>query len=261
VKQLFNSAKSAVKVGITDTAINFSQPVTLSIDVESSYNGAEMHVFYQEDGDDQWYEQTTCIITDGKCSFQTTHATTYTVNGDGAMVGQTGTNINTTIAETISLNCTNDTVPLGTLTPGLPLTANSVCSVTSNANGGYTLSVKRDDASSTLDRDSDATTKIDDKNQWNPTTPNAQSWTGTGLGFTVYSAPNKESSWWGTGTNQDDPNNLYAGFPTTQTNIMQYPTYSSTATETHIGYKLDVPTTQKSGTYSGTVTYQTTTAP
>ncbi len=44
---------------------------------------------------------------------------------------------------------------------------------------------------------------------------------------------------------------------------MATPTYSATltSTETHIGYKIDVPTTQQAGIYSGIVTYQVTVNP
>ncbi len=170
--------------------------------------------------------------------------------------------ITTTVAETISLSCTSP-VALGALTPGTPVYNSDVCTTTTNANGGYNLAVKRDDADTTMDHASDATANITDKTAWDPTgSGNAETWTGTGLGFTVYaSTATKNTTWWGAGTACDDALNEYAGFPTAYANIMQHTSYSSGSTTTSICYKLDVPSTQKSGAYDGTVTFQATSTP
>jgi hypothetical protein len=263
VKQTVLNSLAAVKIGVPNTKLSFSNNITLSIDINPAYNGRTLDVLYQEDGESIWHSQTSCIITDGKCSFTTNHATTYTVNGSGNMVGETGINLNTDIQEIISLDCGGTTVNLGNITPGTPVTGNSTCTATTNANGGYTLSVKRDDASgTTMDKDTEPTTEIPDKTAWNPTAPNAITWTGTGLGFTVYdSSATKNTTWWGTGLTINDSNNLYAGFPDTQQNIMVHTSYSDISTATDIGYKLDVPPTQKSGAYSGAITYEVVTTP
>jgi hypothetical protein len=170
--------------------------------------------------------------------------------------------LSTTVAETISLDCGTD-VNLGTLTPGTPVTGSSTCTVTTNANGGYNLQVKRDDADTTMDKTTDATTNIADKTAWDPTgSGNGATWTGTGLGFTVFaSTATKSTTWWGTGTTETDANNKYAGFPTAYTNVMVHTAYSSSSTTNSIGYKLDVPSTQKSGAYDGTITFQAVSTP
>lgn len=173
-----------------------------------------------------------------------------------------GVTLQTDVQEVITLDCGAATVNLGNLTPGTPVTGSSVCTATTNANGGYMLAVKRDDADTTMDKVSDATVNITDQTAWNKTTPNAVSWTGTGLAFTVFASDaTKNTTWWGTGTTVTDSANLYAGFPAAYTNIMEHGTYSATSTTTSIGYKLDVPSTQKSGAYDGTITYQATTTP
>jgi hypothetical protein len=167
------------------------------------------------------------------------------------------------VADTISVSCSPTTVALGTITPGNPIYSSNVCTTTTNANLGYNLAVKRDDSDTTLDKVSDASVNITDKTSWNPTgSGNAATWSGTGLGFSVYaSTATKSTTWWGTGTACDDSNNKYAGFPTAYADIMEHGSYSSGSTTTSICYKLDVPSTQKSGAYDGTVTFQATSTP
>lgn len=170
-------------------------------------------------------------------------------------------NLDVIVAETISLSCGSD-VSLGTLTPGTPVSGSTVCTTTTNANGGYDFAVKRDDADTTMDHSTDATTNINDKTAWNRTAPNAAAYSSTGLAFSVFaSTATKNTTWWGTGLACHDANNLYAGFPSSYTNIMEHASYSSGSTTTSICYRIDVPTTQKSGSYTGSITYQVTTKP
>ena len=177
-----------------------------------------------------------------------------------------GVTLQTNVQEVITLTCDSATVNLGNLTPGTPVTGTSVCTGTTNANGGYNLAVLRNDATTTMDKTTDQTVDITDKTTWDPTASagagNAVTWAGTGLGFTVFaSTANKSTTWWGTGTTVTDANNKYAGFPVAYANIMSYTSYSAASTTTSIGYKLDVPSTQKSGAYDGIITYQATSTP
>ncbi len=166
------------------------------------------------------------------------------------------------VQEVLTLAVDSATVNMGNLTPGTPVTGTTVATVTTNANGGYDLQVKRDDADTTMDHTTLATVNISDKTAWNGSTT-AATWSGTGLGFSVYavSGATKNTTWWGTGTTCDDANNKYAGFPSSYTTIMNHASYSSTSTTTSICYKLDVPSTQRSGAYDGTITYQATSKP
>ena len=176
--------------------------------------------------------------------------------------------LSVTVAQTITLDCGAD-VNLGTLTPGTPVPTtdqHTTCTATSNAESGYDLKVKRDDADTTMDKTDDATTNIADKTAWDPTagggTGNAATWSGTGLGFGVYaSTATKNTTWWGSGTTYNDANNKYAGFPTAYTLIMDHDSYESSSTTTSIAYRLDTAATQKSGAYDGTITYQAVTKP
>lgn len=170
-----------------------------------------------------------------------------------------GISIEVNVQEVLTLDCGSATVNLGVVTPGIPVTGSSVCTTTTNAEGGYNLTVKKDDIlGATLDINSEEATDIADKTPWDPAgTGNATQWSGTGLGFTVFaSTATKNSAWWGTGTTVTDSNNKYAGFTPTDTDIMRHLAYSDTSTTTSIGYKLDVPRSQKSGTYAGSITYQ-----
>lgn len=189
------------------------------------------------------------------------------VSGDYQVESHTDSvTLTTTVAEVISLDCGSD-VEFGTLTPGTPVTGTTTCTVTTNANGGYDLKVRRDDTDTTMDKTTDATVNITDKTDWDPTANsgngNAATWSGTGLGFTLFaSTATKNTTWWGTGTTVTDALNKYAGLPpTTYTDIMVHTSYSSGSTTNSIGYKLDVPTTQRSGAYDGSITFQATTTP
>ena len=172
--------------------------------------------------------------------------------------------LTTTVAEVISLDCGAD-VNFGTLTPATPVTGSSTCTVTTNANGGYNLKVKRDNSDYTMKHSAFGTNGayITDKTAWDPTgSGNAAVWGTTGLGFTLYSSTaTKSTTWWGAGTTETDAANKYAGMPLAYANVMIHTAYSSGSTTNSIGYKLDVPTTQRSGVYSGSVTYQVTTTP
>ena len=174
-------------------------------------------------------------------------------------------NLSVTVDSTISLGCGAD-VGFGTLVAGTPILGSSTCTVTTNSEDGYDLQVKRDDVDTTMDKDGEDTTNIDDKTAWDPTSNsgdgNAATWSATGLAFGVFSSTaTKDETWWGTGGTYDAGSNKYAGFSSTYTTIMDHDSYSATSTTTGISYKLDVPSTQKSGAYSGSITYQVTTKP
>jgi hypothetical protein len=189
------------------------------------------------------------------------------VNASSATDGVT---LQTDVQEVITLDCGLATVNLGNLTPGTPVTGTSACRAETNANGGYNLAVRRDDATeTTMDKDSEPTVNIADLTAWDPAATagagNAIVWdedNTVGLGFTVFaSEATKNTTWWGTGANVTDAANKYAGFAPAQTDIMRHTAYVGTPTTTSVGYKLDVPSTQKSGIYSGAITYQATTTP
>jgi hypothetical protein len=126
----------------------------------------------------------------------------------------------------------------------------------------FNIAVNRADSDTTMDAIINAANNISDKTAWNPSgNGNAVTWSGTGLGFTVFSSTaTKNTTWWGTGTTKDDANNKYAGFPTSAQTIMAQDFYTSGDTTTSVGYKLDVPPGQLPGDYDGIIVYTVTMA-
>jgi hypothetical protein len=172
------------------------------------------------------------------------------------------TTISTTVQEALSLSC-GTTAPLGNLIAGTAVTTSSSCSTTTNGSDGYELSVKRDDADTTIDLTTDAATNIVDKPAWTSATPNSNIWAGTGMSFRVVQtgtdANAYSSTWWG--SDDTAPNAKFAGFPSAYDKIAVDTVYSSSASVVVIGYKLDVAASQKSGTYDGTITFQAVSKP
>ncbi len=167
-----------------------------------------------------------------------------------------------TINSTITISLDSTTKDLGTIAPLSTDTATTTIGVITDAIGGYSLSALYSSAgfSETL-RNTDTTTYIPDKTDWDPTANggngNAETWSGEGFGFTVYANDNgeKNTTWWGTGTTVTDMNNKYAGFSSSSTKILETTNYKSGERQTSVGYKAQIPDGQKSGVYSGDVTF------
>jgi len=146
------------------------------------------------------------------------------------------------VTTVISLLVDSNTVNLGTLTPGTPVDGQSVISVTTDAWGGYDLYASQNHQM----LHTDTVTTIPNYS-CDIGTPCL--WSGTGLGFSVTAGTTVESKW---GTS---PNFKYAYFPLSPTIFHQKSGYLSGADQTTVSYKLDAPSTQKSGVYSNIITY------
>lgn len=111
---------------------------------------------------------------------------------------------------------------------------------------------------------SDRATYMEEKTDWDPAlnggNGNAALWSGNGFGFTLYSNDqgDKSTTWWGTGTIENDPNNKYSGFPTEAKKVLESQSYISSAQSTYIGYKIAPSETQKLGNYYGHVFFRAT---
>lgn len=176
--------------------------------------------------------------------------------------------LNLTVGETLTLDCGAD-VDLdngAALIAETPRSQTTTCTVTTNDDDGYNLQVENDRGNeNVLQHSVHGTTadgQIQDKLRWNASSPNAQSFTGTGFGFGVLSSTaTKDEAWWGTGATCHDPDQLYAGVPSTSEDIMRHLIYSGSNTDTTICYRVNVPSTQSSGDYQGSVTYTATGRP
>jgi len=67
----------ALTIGIPDLRLSFSKDITVTIPVDSSYEGKTLTIWYQEAGESIWTQGPTCSVSSGRCTFQTNHATTY----------------------------------------------------------------------------------------------------------------------------------------------------------------------------------------
>ncbi|MEI6498513.1 MAG: hypothetical protein WCO23_00975, partial [bacterium] len=157
----------------------------------------------------------------------------------------------------LSLSLDSPTLAFGYILPNTVITGTTIASVTTNYPNGYSLTIG--DATSgngsALVHQTDHVTRIVD---YVSTIAAPTTWTGTGLGVCLYSATGKDQNKWGTGVSASDSNNKYAGVPQNATTIFIKSGSSTSADETHIGYRLVVPNTQKTGDYSGDIIYSAT---
>ena len=273
---------AAIDLGIPGTDLSFSQDITLALNVGDTYNDQTLNVYSQSTGQTDWTLHTTCTVSEGDCTFTTNHATIYTAGG---IPGAIPIDINVEVQDTLTLDCydtqgtTGDyTVTLGTttdpgkVTPGSPATGQSTCTVTTNDDQGYYLTLIDDNAATNTvlthtDPHTGSIYEIQDLTQFPATT----TWTTPitkGLGFSVVTFPDTQTdnnildeTWTNTslcpeGNNPDT--NTYAGIPDTAETISAVTQYESLSTTTNICYKVDVPASQASGQYTGSVTYTAT---
>lgn len=147
-----------------------------------------------------------------------------------------------TVNFSISLAIDSQNLSLGTIMPGTPVSGQTTISVITDAWGGYDLLASQNHAMT----HTDAVTTIAD---YSCSITSPCTWSGQGLGFTVNLGTSVEAKW---GTS---PNYNYASFPLAQTVFHAKGGYVSGVDQTVVGYRLDVPTTQKSGQYSNIITY------
>ncbi|PID52728.1 MAG: hypothetical protein CR972_00430 [Candidatus Moraniibacteriota bacterium] len=144
---------------------------------------------------------------------------------------------------TLSLVLDSATEDLGTVVPGVPNTGSTIVTVTTDAPGGYDLLISQNHD---MLHTGDSSTTIA---AYAGTIASPTTWTNTGLGFTITDGTSVDAKW---GTN---PNFNYAGIPGVDTIFHEKVGYTSGGDDTTIGYQIDVPPSQKTGTYTNTVTY------
>ena len=273
---------TAINLGIPGTNLSFSEDITVTLKPGEQYNDQTLNVYSQSTGQTDWTLHTTCTVSEGDCTFTTNHATIYTAGG---IPGAMPIDINVEVQDTLTLDCfdtatgTGDlNVTLGTttdpgkVTAGTPAVGQSTCTVTTNDDQGYYLTLMDDNAATNTvlthtDPHTGSTYEIQDLTQF-PTTTTWTTPTTKGLGFSVVTFPDTQTdnntldeTWTNTnqcpeGTNPDT--NTYAGIPDTAETISAVTQYESLSTTTNICYKVDVPASQASGVYQGSVTYTAT---
>ncbi len=149
-------------------------------------------------------------------------------------------------------------------TPGSLVATSSIITVNTNNATGFNVSVQRNNAGATMTLTGDITTTIPDKTVWiapaaTTTTGNATASTteASTLQFRIRQAgtdyPNYASSWWG--ASDTTTGALFAGIPSSSQYIINRSTPAVASTTAYVLYDLNVPITQKTGNYTGDVTY------
>lgn len=194
-------------------------------------------------------DATRVIVDGGYTQIPEAHAATSTG----------GVNLTTNVQTAITLTLATGTVPFGNLIPGTPVVATTSASILTNNSTGVTLQANRDTAGQTL-LHTDATTAFPDATVWNGSN-SSQLTTAVGanlhfkVGFTGTDAGLYNSTFWGPNDTDGAANAKYAGFPVTGQTIASNAGYVATTQTVVLRNRIDAPTTQKSGAYSGGVTY------
>ena len=150
------------------------------------------------------------------------------------------------------------------LIPGTLIATSSILEVRTDNSTGFNITVLRQDSDTTLDLNTDASVNIPDKTAWAPgancsTAGNASASTteSNTLQFrtrqTGTDSANYCSAWWG--INDTTASALFAGFSSTAQQIIYRSTSAVASTTSIVLYNLNAPSTQRTGAYSGSITY------
>ena len=145
ISQQNSNSKGAIKIGIPNKNVNFSQDVTVAMSVGSSYNDKTLTIYSRPDSGGDWTYETTCNVSGGECTFTTDHATEYTGNYEVSN-SPTPTDTNLDINATISISC-DETVTMATITgtgfsgsiTGPGATNEADCNIKTINSSGYQL--------------------------------------------------------------------------------------------------------------------------
>jgi len=157
-----------------------------------------------------------------------------------------------------------DSFDFGDLTFDTPVaapTTGTVVSVTTNAANGYTLGVSDGQTSnnSGLINVADGTTHVPDMTNGTVTTPVLWG-TNSGLGITMFAADTTPEAKWcaATCTSYNDTDNKYAAIPQNATTAHAVTGFRATADTSSWAYMVETGATQKTGAYSGSMTFTAT---
>ncbi len=150
------------------------------------------------------------------------------------------------------------------VTPGTVSATTSILSVTTSNATGFNVTVQRSDSTGTM---SLGPVYIPDKTNWSSpgaTTTNGNATASTTEPLTLQfrmrqtgtDVPNYSSAWWGSADTTAAA--LFAGFPASPQQIANRSTAAGSGTSMTVLYNLNVPVTQKNGSYSGAITYTVT---
>jgi hypothetical protein len=171
----------------------------------------------------------------------------------------------TPVSPTLTFIVDSGTQALPALTPGSLSATSSILTATTNNASGFSVTLARaNTASTTLLLSTDASVQLPDKTDWlapGATTSSGGATASTTqpntLQFRLWKAqtdiPNYSTSWWGSDDTQS--NALFAGIPSTTQPIANRSVSALSTTTMRVLYNIAVPSTQKTGTYQGSVVY------
>ena len=199
---------------------------------------------------------------DFKIKFNSSFATTstnyaaelYAVDDSAASDTDNYSNIYQVQNLSLTFSVDSNSLNFGSLLPGSVITGTTQTTVTTNYPNGYSLAASDNIAGS----DSclaNGSVRVAD---YAGTIASPTLWSGIGLGISLYSATGKNTTQWGSGSTESDSNNKYAGVPQNATAIHSKSGSPTLSDVSNVGYKLVVPNTQKTGSYSGDITYTVT---
>lgn len=178
---------------------------------------------------------------------------------------QQGVTLEANVQTIFTFSIDSNTLDLGNLVPGTPVSGTSTLGVETNNETGFNIIVVRNDSDTTLDLSTDASTNITDQTDWNSGSPNAVikanlDNNGDVFAFRVKQtgtdSGNYNSIWWG--DTDGDGDALFAGFPYPAKTIVNRTSASSPSTDSIVEYYLDVSASQETGVYNGGITYTAT---
>lgn len=153
------------------------------------------------------------------------------------------------------------------VTPGTLVATSSILTVKTDNTTGFVTTVQRTDSTGTM---SSGSTYIPDKTAWVPGADTSTAGNATAsttqpqtlqfrVRLTGTDGANYSSAWWGTADTTAAA--LFAGFPSSAQNIVNRSSSAVSTTTAFVLYNLTVPTTQNTGSYSGSITYTVTANP
>lgn len=77
---LVGEPQGFVRAGIPGLNLLFNKPLQVSLKVNSAYNGWRFTIQSFQEGGSSWATDTTCVVTNGYCTFNTTHASFFSAN-------------------------------------------------------------------------------------------------------------------------------------------------------------------------------------
>jgi hypothetical protein len=174
------------------------------------------------------------------------------------------------VASSLTFTTDSSTETFPAQTPGTLVATSSILNVTTSNSTGFNVTVQRASATATMSLGGSGVTFIPEKTDWinganTSTAGNATASTSQPLTLQFRmrkigtDAADYASAWWG--TDDSTANALFGGISSTTQTIINRSTSAVSATTDYVLYNLNTPVAQKTGTYSGSMTYTATANP